>query len=69
MRNELITEMLSIDIKNGTIEEKERHCYLAKKMYIYNRLRHLTNKERESIVNSFREYHNVFDFLKNHELK
>lgn len=69
MRENLIKEMSSIDIENGTEYDCLRHAYLAKKLYIYDRLSHLLTIERISVVNSFRQGDDVFKFLKNHKIK
>ena len=67
MKAELIEEIRNLDFVNGSKEEKKRHCLLGKKLYLYNALFFLGQKERKQIVKSVTEYTDVIALAKKHK--
>jgi len=67
MKAELIEELRKLDFVNGTKEEKRRHCLLGKKLYLYNALYFLGQKERKQIINSITDTTDVIALAKKHK--
>ena len=67
MKAELIEDIRNLDFVNGSKEDKKRHCLLGKKLYLYNALFFMSQKERKQIVNSVTDYTDVIALAKKHK--
>lgn len=68
LKKEIIEKMRSIDIINGSQEEKNNHFILTKKLFVINELTHLSEEKLKKIIDKITLKTDIFQILKQNKI-